>query len=190
MLVAMLALLLLLMPAASGHSRVTAAAPAYDLSCMYSSRREGMTQQKACAALNGEHLRVRPSVISQSVFEHGLTQIFCDGNWWYVQRDGTAQRMATMDNGADYFNAGLARAISHGKTGFVNRQLRFVIPARYDNAMPFYDGTADVCNGCVEVREDEHTVMQGGIWGKIDRTGREVVPVGAPDSVPLPASRH
>ena len=164
----MLALLLLtLSAAASGESD--------NLPCMFESRRQGFVQRQACAVRDGSRLRLQPFVLRHARFDrYGLTSFSCDGNWWYARRDGRTQRMDTMDNGADEFQAGLARAISGRKVGYVDRRLHFVIPARYDGAMPFAQGRADVCNGCVEMTEGEHSVLGGGSWGVGDRSGREV----------------
>ena len=170
----MIALLLLLMPPIAA-ARAASTAAEFNLPCMYDSRRESMTALKRCASREGKHLRLRPDVLSHAVFDgHGLTDFYCDGNWWYARRDGRTQRMDTMDNGPDAFHSGLARAIAKGKTGFVNRRLQFVIPPTYDHAMPFEHGRAAVCNGCVGKPEGEHSVLVGGVWGAVNRSGREI----------------
>ena len=168
MLDAMIALLLSASVAAvsGGH---------FELPCMYDSRRQSMTAMDHCARREANRLRLRPDVLRRARFDrYGLTEFSCDGSWWYARRNGRTQRMDTMDNGPDYFRAGLARAIRDGKTGYVNRQLRFVIAPRYDGAMPFHLGRAEVCNGCVEKPEGEHSVLAGGSWSVVDRHGREV----------------
>jgi hypothetical protein len=93
-----------------------------------------------------------------------------------VGRDGRMVPVVTYDNGPDYFVEGLARTPANGKVGFIDRTLRVVIPARYDMAFPFEHGRAAVCNGCVPKRHGEHAFMEGGLWGMIDRDGREIVP--------------
>jgi hypothetical protein len=71
----------------------------------------------------------------------------------------------------------LARTISHGKFGYIDRKLTVVIKPEYDVAFPFRNGRAIVCTGCVTVAEGEHRAVKGGTWGLIDKTGAIVIPV-------------
>ena len=51
------------------------------------------------------------------------------------------------------------------------------------------DGVARVCTGCAIRREegDEHSEVEGGLWGYVDREGRVVVPaVHALGELPAP----
>lgn len=59
------------------------------------------------------------------------------------------------------------------------KTLTVKIRAPYTFGFPFENGRADVCTGCVSVSVDggEHSYMQGGQWGVIDRQGREIVPL-------------
>ncbi len=50
-----------------------------------------------------------------------------------------------MDNGPDYFQDKLARIIgTNKKVGFIDSTGKIVIPPKFDHAMPFCDGTAQV----------------------------------------------
>ena len=95
----------------------------------------------------------------------------------YVGRDGRMVPVITYDNGPDDFVEGRARTPVDGRIGYIDRTLRVVIPARYDMGFPFEHGRAVVCRGCVAKRQGEHAFMEGGLWGMIDRDGREIVPL-------------
>jgi hypothetical protein len=84
-----------------------------------------------------------------------------------------------MDNWAEPFAEGLARSPVGGKIGFINRDLALVIPARYDGALPFEDGWAEVCIGCKLTSHGEHSSYEGGRWVCVDRHGHEREPFGA-----------
>lgn len=110
----------------------------------------------------------------------GLGAVFVDGDgWYYVDRKGGAAKVLAWDNGPDDFVDGVARSAQGGKIGYLDRTLRFVIPPAYDFAWPFENGRAMVCVGCAMGRldEDGHAVVEGGLWGYIDRKGKEVIPV-------------
>ena len=83
----------------------------------------------------------------------------------------------TYDNGPDSFVEGRARTQVDGKIGYVDRKLRVVIPPRYDWGFPFEQGRAVVCSGCAQKRDGEHWFVEGGMWGAVDRNGREIVPL-------------
>jgi WG containing repeat len=128
------------------------------------------------------HLRLKPQHRHALAFdEFGLAEILIEGGsspgFWYADRKGRLESVLQMDNGPDPFNDGLARSASRGRIGYVDRQFRFAIPARYDGALPFENGRAVVCVGCIE-RWDAHLEeghYEGGRWGCIDVHGREVV---------------
>ena len=53
-----------------------------------------------------------------------------------------------------------------------------VLSPDYDWVWPFHDGRTLVCNGCVLTpMEDRHKALEGGLWGCINKEGKEVVPV-------------
>lgn len=99
--------------------------------------------------------------------------------WFYVRRGGIPVPVESFDNGPDQFNDGLARSRVGGKTGYIDRRLNLVIPAKYDGAYPFEQGVAVVCPACVIVSDGAHSWYDGGEWGRIDRTGRVVTPFRA-----------
>lgn len=106
-----------------------------------------------------------------------LAEIRFQGSVFYVSRTGNTARMFYYDNGADYFEEGLARSIKNGKVGFVDKQLNTVITPAYDFATPFNNGISEVCNDCSKQYHGEHWEMVGGAWGKIDAQGNLVSPL-------------
>jgi len=101
-----------------------------------------------------------------------LQKVMVDKNWYYVRKDGKAIQVITDKNGeGDVFKEGLARTRINGKIGFFNKNLDIVLPPVYDYAFPFYDGIAEICVGCKEHGEEEHRMIEGGVWKSIDRTG-------------------
>ena len=77
----------------------------------------------------------------------------------------------TYENGADPFSDGLARTSVNGKVGFFNINLDIILKPIYDFAFPFHEGKAEICTGCKEKKEGEHSMLDGGKWQKIDRNG-------------------
>ena len=64
--------------------------------------------------------------------------------------------------GADDVSGPLFPVPINGKTGFINEHGKVVIPARYEDALPFSEGLA--------------AVKHEGRWGYIDRNGKEIIP--------------
>ena len=104
---------------------------------------------------------------------HGkeLISIYKDNKYYYVRKDGKIMQTLTYDNAADEFSDGLARTKINGKIGFFNSNLEMVLKPIYDFAFPFHNGTAEICMGCKEKKDEEHSMLDGGKWKKIDRTG-------------------
>ena len=171
------ALLMLLAPAAplgAGRSDGTG----YPLSCSYIARGE-LENADRCAASAAGTFHITTEVVAKLSYDHGLASIAIHGRgWFYRRRDGRMVEMLTFDNGPDFFAEGLARAKIDGRLVYVDRRLRIRIPTRYSFAEPFRHGRAAMCIGCISVPVDrgEHHAMRGGLWGIIDRRGREIVP--------------
>jgi hypothetical protein len=122
----------------------------------------------------------RQSLAGMSFEPDGLTSIFIGNQLHFVNRQGRTAPAFPFDNGADNVVEGLARTVKAGKVGFVNPALDVVVPPVWDFAYPFEKGAAKVCTGCVPrpVRPgDEHTIVTGGKWGYIDKSGKVIVPV-------------
>ncbi|SFV63287.1 hypothetical protein MNB_SV-14-15 [hydrothermal vent metagenome] len=100
-----------------------------------------------------------------------LISVHIGKNFYYIHKSGKKMLTLTYDNGADEFQDGLARTRVNGKIGFFNRNLEMVLPPVYDFAFPFHKGKAEICTGCKEVSDGEHSMLDGGTWKKIDRNG-------------------
>jgi hypothetical protein len=140
---------------------------------------------KQCAVAGHDgRPRLTPAYRSQLKFgSDGLAAIALLGaadtqknQWFYVRRGGIPVPVESFDNGPDQFNDGLARSRVGGKTGYIDRRLNLVIPAKYDGAYPFEQGVAVVCQACAIVSDGEHSRYEGGQWGRIDRRGHVVTP--------------
>ena len=100
-----------------------------------------------------------------------IISVFINNSYYYVRKDGKAMQTLTYDNQADPFSDGLARTKVKGKIGFFNSNLDMVLKPIYDFAFPFYKGKAEICLGCKEKEEGVDSILDGGRWKKIDRTG-------------------
>jgi hypothetical protein len=95
-----------------------------------------------------------------------------NNQWYFVKKDGEAMPVMSDDDGMpDKFKEGLARVKINGKIGFFNRNLDIVIEPFYSYAFPFHKGISEICIGCKEVYVGEHSMLSGGKWKRIDRTG-------------------
>jgi len=116
--------------------------------------------------------RLNPTYLKGLDFKgEEVISIFKDGSFYYVRKDGKAMKTLTYDNKADPFSDGLARTRINGKIGFFNSNLDIVLKPVYDFAFPFHNGKAEICTGCKEQKEGEHSMLEGGKWQKIDRNG-------------------
>ncbi len=100
-----------------------------------------------------------------------IVSVYKNNQFYYIRTDGKMMPTLTFDNGADEFSDGLARTKINGKIGFFNRNLEIVLKPIYDFAFPFHNGVAEICTGCKEKRDGDHTMLDGGEWKKIDRDG-------------------
>jgi hypothetical protein len=104
--------------------------------------------------------------------ENGLLSILINNSWFYIREDGKAISVMRGDDGeADRFKEGLARIKINGKVGFFNKTLDIILIPIYDFAFPFHNGVAEVCLGCQELKENGHSILDGGSWKRIDRRG-------------------
>jgi hypothetical protein len=150
-----------------------------DHACTYASRAKGdVLQFEHCAwsdAAGHLHLK-RKHRLALDFDRHGLATVNIGGGWYYVRRDGRSAPTMMYDNWAESFTDGLARSPVGGKIGFINRNLALVIPARYDGALPFRHGRAEVCIDCKVASDGEHSWYKGGRWACIDHLGHEREP--------------
>jgi hypothetical protein len=143
---------------------------------------EGWNDFSACTRIDSSgQRRVKAAQLRGLRFERqGIAAVWMKGlkSFYYVARDGRMVPVAAYDNGPDAFVEGRARTQVDGRIGYVDRKLRVVIPPRYDWGFPFEHGKAVVCSGCAPKPDvGEHRVVEGGMWGAVDRSGREIVPL-------------
>jgi len=164
-------LLFLALTAASGPAQQR-----YPLTCFHAPRGGELDTFPDCAAQASDGtLRLAPAHLKRLDFDRsGLATIHVGRSFHYVRRDGRTAPVVTMDNGADPFVDGRARSEWQGKIGYVDRSLRLVIARRYDGAMAFDKGFAEVCVGCLLTGDGEHHWYTGGRWLRVDRAGREL----------------
>ncbi|WP_246675416.1 WG repeat-containing protein [Mesorhizobium sp. B2-3-4] len=147
-----------------------------DYRCVYAPKAKGdIVDAEHCASSDAAghiHLK-RKHLLALDFDRHGLASININGGWYYVRQDGRLAPVMAMDNWAEPFADGLARSPVGSKIGFINRNLALVIPARYDGALPFEHGRAEVCIDCKLVPDGEHFRYVGGRWACIDRHGHE-----------------
>lgn len=165
----------LLLPLFALTMAATPAPGDYPLACFYAPRGGELDTFQDCATRNPDGtIRLAPAHLLRLDFDRdGLAAIHVGESFHYVRRDGRTAPVMTMDNGADPFVQDRARSRLGGKIGFVDRSLRLVIPRRYDGALPFTRGAAEVCTGCTPASDGEHGWYEGGRWARIDRSGRE-----------------
>ena len=133
----------------------------------------------ACASYKDQVLHISKDHINNMDFGSlAVASIFASGQYFYVKPDGKFLPVISYDNGADSFQEGLVRSLHNGKIEYYNTNLELELTPGYDWAWPFNNGRALVCKGCVLTPVgDGHEVLQGGLWGYINKKGEEVVPV-------------
>lgn len=158
-----------------------AAAPVFDTACLAAVRPapDELTEVPHCAAVVQGVPRWNPAVLRRFVFDaRGLAGVALAGEGWrWVRPDARSAPVLTYDNGPDEFVSGLARGMLNGGIAYYDRRLGLALATPYEWAEPFEDGLAVVCQGCAPRAHGEHTLMAGGKWGAIDRSGRLVVPL-------------
>jgi hypothetical protein len=146
------------------------------VSCAYSdSIHREIALHEDCASVDSNgRAHMKPEYRRRLAFDrHGLASVRLGSRWFWFDRSGRSAETMLYDTWAEDFSNGLARSPRAGKIGFIDRSLRLVIPARYDGALPFDGGVAEVCMGCSLVYHGEHGIYEGGTWFCVDRRGRE-----------------
>jgi len=101
-----------------------------------------------------------------------LIPIRIKNSWYYVNSSGKAMPVMLDEEGrVDSFKEGFARTRINGKIGFFDKNLDIVLEPIYDYAFPFYNGVAEICIGCKEFSSNGNSLLDGGVWKRIDRRG-------------------
>ncbi len=132
-----------------------------------------------CASYTDGALEIAKGHLSNLDFgDQNIASLFAAGQHFYLKPDGRFLPVIAYDNGADPYREGLTRSLLDGRIAYYNMDLELVLAPGYDWAWPFEDGRALVCRGCSPAPTDgEHTAITGGVWGYIDKSGKEVVAV-------------
>ena len=143
---------------------------------------EGWNDFNPCTRVDSSgRRRVQAAHLHAPRFDrYGIAAVWMEGlkSFYYVRRNGHMVPVVAYDNGPDAFVEGRARTQVDGKIGYIDQWLRVVIPPRYDWGFPFERGKAVVCSGCAPKPDGgEHRIVEGGMWGAVDRNGREIVPL-------------
>lgn len=105
--------------------------------------------------------------------EPGVAFAFGEKGWVCIDQESKILlNVIPFDNGPDEFSEGLARFSENGKVGFFDSSCKKVIAADFDFAFPFEKGYSVVCKGCQSVAYGEHSVIEGGLYGVIDPSGK------------------
>jgi hypothetical protein len=128
-------------------------------------------------AANGKVVIAPRFVLAGKFSRHGIAAVAGKGGWAYIDVTGrTVIKPFVFDNGPDPFKQDLARFRANAKFGFFDRRGGVAIVARFDFARPFAQDRAAVCSGCKAQKQGGHTMMVGGKWGFIDKSGMLAVP--------------
>jgi hypothetical protein len=139
----------------------------------------GLSPPQRCHQSAPGQLEISPASLAALEFDSdGLAAVLVSGQHYYLRRDGRFLPVITYDNGPDYFEEGLTRAVIDGKLGYYDRQLQPAFAARFDWGWPFQNGIAEVCEGCRPGEADNHghRSMIGGRHFHIDRHGMPLPP--------------
>ena len=133
-----------------------------------------------CASYLNGSLKINSEQLTKIDFgPSGLAPFWAHKQMFYVKPSGKYLAVLSVDNGADDFREGLVRSLVDGKVAYFNKEFEQVIPPKYDWGWPFENGRALVCIGCVIDEPDKsgHRPLKGGLWGYINRSGTQVVPL-------------
>lgn len=95
----------------------------------------------------------------------------------YFDRNGNYLfKTALAALGFSDFQEGYILYDENGKSGLANRKGNKIISAKYDYISSMNFGFAQYCNGCYRdtSEEEEHAPLVGGVWGYVDRNGKEI----------------
>jgi hypothetical protein len=98
------------------------------------------------------------------------------GDSYFDRKGNYLFKTALAALGYSDFHEGYILYEDDEKSGLANRQGNKIIPAQYDYISPMNFGFAQYCNGCYRdtSKDEEHAPLVGGIWGFVDRNGKEI----------------
>jgi len=118
-------------------------------------------------------------IIARPYNRYNIAAVADEIEWKYIDTTGkTILKPYLFDNGPDYFKDGLSRYVENNLIGFIDEKYQIVIKAQYELVTPFHNSYATFCVGFKEAPSKEggeHTKMEGGKWGIINKKGKVVV---------------
>jgi len=118
-------------------------------------------------------------IIARPYDRYNIAAVADEKEWKYIDTTGkTILKPYLFDNGPDYFKDGLSRYVKNNLIGFIDAKYQIVIKAQYEFVTPFHNSYATFCIGFKEAllkEGSEHTKMEGGKWGIINKKGKVVV---------------
>ena len=126
---------------------------------------------------------VHPFYIKAGNFsETGIAAVMNAGYWHYINVYGQEMvRPYPVNYKPDTFSEGLSRYVDYSRLeiGFINNKGEIVIKAQYEDALPFSDGLAGVCEFSSSRGFDRKGVYSNSDymkWGFINKKGEMVIP--------------
>lgn len=101
-------------------------------------------------------LQNRPGAYAIDRKENILFQVFIDDNWPDMVQDG------------------VFRIQENNKIGYADMQGNIILAPQFDGAWPFSEGIARVCIGGTLKKEGDYTILEGGKYKFIDKSGKPI----------------
>jgi hypothetical protein len=121
-----------------------------------------------------------PSYYNKREIKSALFNLdFKDKPYCYYDRNGKFIFKTFMTSeGPDSFQEGFIRYSENKKSGLISDKGQKITAAKYDWVSPINFGFASFCNGCYwdTSKDEEHPPLVGGVWGFVDRSGKEIIP--------------
>lgn len=145
---------------------------ARELTCEQRGDWRGCVDKGGKVVLPFEYISISPfsaaGIAAVVHLEHGPQYVDATGKFLY--------EAFNFDNFPDELSDGRARFVQNGKIGFVDENFQIAIPAQYDAAYGFDEGTAKVCVGCdprIWSKDAPDGLEEGRVF-HIDTSGNEV----------------
>lgn len=120
---------------------------------------------------NGEVV-IPASFLVATPFTGEIAAVVDDRGWIFIDREGEYLATAfVFDNVADEISEDRARIVEGDRYGFIATDGEIVVAPIWSFVLPFSEGLAAVCEGCVRQQDGEHFRMVGGEWGYVDLGG-------------------
>lgn len=78
------------------------------------------------------------------------------------------------DTEPDLVQEGVFRIKKGNKIGFANMEGNIILPPQFDGAWPFSDGFSGICIGGTFKKDGDYTILVGGKWKFIDKSGKPI----------------